>query len=42
VLGLNSGTADYSVAGRYASGETARSVLLDGFSVDVAEVFSQN
>jgi len=42
VLALNSGTADYAVAGRYASGEAARSVLLDGFSVDVAEVFSQN
>jgi len=42
VLSLNSETGDYSVAGRYASGEAARSVLLEGFSVDVGEVFSQD
>jgi Uma2 family endonuclease len=42
VLSLDPATGGYSVAGRYASGETARSVLLDGFSVDVGDVFSQN
>jgi len=42
VLSLNSETGDYAVAGRYASGGAARSVILEGFSVDVGEVFSQD
>ncbi len=42
VLSLNSETGEYSLAGRYTSGEAAQSVLLDGFSVDVREAFSQN
>jgi len=42
VLSLDPATGGYSVAGRYASGEAARSVLLEGFSVEVGEVFSQN
>ena len=42
VLSLNSETGEYSLAGRYAPGEAARSVLLDGFSVDVRQAFSQN
>lgn len=42
VLALDAAASEYSVAGRYAQGETARSVLLDGFSVEVTEVFSQS
>jgi len=41
VLALDSEKGGYSVAGRHASGEAAQSALLDGFSVDVSEVFSQ-
>jgi hypothetical protein len=41
VLSLDAAASADSVAGHYASGEAARSVLLDGFSVDVAAVFSQ-
>jgi Uma2 family endonuclease len=42
VLSLDPTTGAYTLAGRYSSGETARSILLDGFSVAVAEVFSQS
>jgi len=42
VLAIDAAASEYSVAGRYAQGETARSVLLDGFSVEVTEVFSHS
>ena len=42
VLSLDPATGAFSVAGRYVSGEAARSVLLEGFSVDVSDVFSQS
>jgi Uma2 family endonuclease len=42
VLTLDPATADYVVGGCYVRGESARSVLLDGFSVSVTEVFSQS
>jgi Uma2 family endonuclease len=42
VLSLDPATGGYSLAGRYGPGEAAQSVLLDGFSVGVAEVFSQS
>jgi len=34
VLALDAAAGEYSVAGRYAQSETARSVLLDGFSFE--------
>lgn len=42
VLALDAAAGEYAVAGRYAQGDTARSVLLDGFAVEVTEVFSQS
>ncbi len=41
VLTLPTGQSEYADAGKYARGEAAASVLLDGLTVDVAEVFSQ-
>jgi Uma2 family endonuclease len=41
VLGLNAPTSRYEVIGKYAMGDVARSVLLDGFTAEVHEVFSQ-
>ncbi len=42
VLTLEADASEYSVAGHCTTGETARSVLLDGFSISVSEVFSQS
>jgi Uma2 family endonuclease len=39
ILTLDPDTAEYREAGRYAEGESARSVLLDGLTVEVAKVF---
>jgi Uma2 family endonuclease len=39
ILTLDSGATEYREAGRYAVGQTARSVLLDGLTVEVAAVF---
>lgn len=40
VLTLPEGATEYAEAGRYGEGDTATSVLLDGFAVSVSEVFS--
>lgn len=42
VLTLPQGQSEYAEAGKYARGEAAASVLLDGLSVKVDEVFSQS
>ena len=39
VFTLDPGSTEYRQAGRYAEGEMARSVLLDGLTVEVAKVF---
>jgi Uma2 family endonuclease len=41
VLTLPAGQSEYAEAGKYTRGQTAASLLLDGLTVDVAEVFSQ-
>ena len=41
VLTLEAATRSYALAGRYASGDTARGVALVGFTVDVTAAFSQ-
>ncbi len=41
VLTLDPGASEYREAGRYLEGEMARSVLLDGLTVDVAAAFVQ-
>jgi Uma2 family endonuclease len=41
VLTLEVATRSYALAGRYASGNTAGSVALTGFTVDVTAAFSQ-
>lgn len=40
VLSLPAGTAEYVVSGEYISGQTAVSVLLPGFAVDVSACFA--
>ena len=40
VLTLSAGTAAYAVHGDFAAGQTATSVLLPGFAVDVADLFA--
>ncbi|HEX6986131.1 MAG TPA: Uma2 family endonuclease [Planctomycetaceae bacterium] len=40
VFTLDPGAAEYREAGRYRDGETARSVLLDGLTVDVTAAFT--
>ena len=40
VLTLPEGETEYAEAGRYGEGATAASVLLDGFAVNVSDVFS--
>lgn len=42
VLTLPEGASEYAEAGRYGEGETAVSVLLNGFAVNVSNVFSAN
>jgi hypothetical protein len=39
VLSLPEGETVYREAGRYTEGQTAASALLEGFRVDVTEVF---
>ncbi len=41
VLTLPDGQSEYAEAGKFTRGQAAASVLLEGLSVDVAEVFSQ-
>ena len=41
ILTLDPGATEYREAGRYAEGKTARSVLLDGLTIDVAAAFAQ-
>ncbi|MBA3313354.1 MAG: Uma2 family endonuclease [Planctomycetota bacterium] len=40
IFTLDSGATEYRAAGRYAAGETARSVLLDGLAIDVTAAFT--
>lgn len=40
ILTLDPGATEYREAGRHCEGETARSVLLDGLTVDVTAVFA--
>jgi Uma2 family endonuclease len=42
LLSLDTSPGSYREVGKYAAGDVAKSVLLNGFSVDVAEVFSQS
>ena len=39
ILTLDAGATEYRESGRYAVGQTARSVLLDGLTVEVTKVF---
>lgn len=41
VLTLDDGASEYREAGRYTADQTAQSILLDGFQVDVTSVFEQ-
>lgn len=41
ILTLDPGATAYREAGRYREGEVARSVLLDGLTVDVTQAFAQ-
>ncbi|MBA3311748.1 MAG: Uma2 family endonuclease [Planctomycetaceae bacterium] len=40
IFTLDDGATEYREAGRYQEGETARSILLDGLTVDVTAVFA--
>ncbi len=40
IFTLDPGSTEYREAGRYQQGDSARSVLLDGLTIDVAAVFS--
>ena len=42
VLSLDPSTGSYEPASKYGAGHVARSVLLDGFSVEVSNVFAQS
>ena len=42
VLSLDKSTNQYAESGRFRNSDSARSALLDGFSVDVSDVFSQS